>query len=59
LIYSYLNIYYIITKVYNFGSQQEMDSARKNIFEEYKNKGNKIMHEFDSFKTFGEILQNG
>ena len=36
-----------------------MDSARNNFFEEYKNKGNKIMIKFDSFKTVGEIFQNG
>lgn len=39
--------------------QGEMNSARDNIFEEYKNKGNKIMLTFDSFKTAEEILQNG
>ena len=36
-----------------------MDSARNNFFEEYKNKGNRIMLKFDSFSTVGEIFQNG
>jgi hypothetical protein len=35
-----------------------MDSARNNFFEEYKNKGKKIMLKFDSFTTVGEILLN-